>query len=144
MIPRTLKEIAAANDMTLEEYIKHSSKKKAPPANEAERKRKAAERERQAVERKRHMAAISWEAQRRGSSYGKLVTTLSPEGKARIYREYEEYQMAQEAEMDRQARSIGDKTKRTGPQRLVITERRFDASLTNSTENTDLTETFQP
>ena len=41
MTQRTLKEIAAANDMTLEEYIKHSTKKKAPPANEAERKRQA-------------------------------------------------------------------------------------------------------
>ena len=120
--------------MTLEEYMAKNPEKKKEPQTQEDVQRLEAE------ERKHRMAAISWEARRRGTSYGKLVGTLTLLEKEKIYKSFEEYQAAREAEMDAEPRITIEKPKRPGTQ--TITERRFDPSLTNSTENTEVTETL--
>ena len=142
---RQLQETASSLGLTLEEYLASATpeKKKAPPASEADRKRTAEERKRQADERKHHMAALSWAAQERGTTYGKLVGTLSPQEKSAVYKAYEEYQAARESEIDAQVKKTQAAIRRMSrPSAVDLGSRYADQSLTNSTVDKEREDAF--
>ena len=84
------------------------------------------------------IAAISWAAQRQGTTYGRLVGTLGPAEKEQIYAEYEEYQAARERETDARIEATREVVKRLNRTHSVVPPgSRFDPRLTNSVVNTE-------
>ena len=137
----SLHEEAIQAGMTLEAYLswKAAINRKPPssPRHSAE-EGGAAERKRQAEERKKHMAAISWAAQKQNSTYGKLVGTLDASEKEQIYAEYVEYQAAREREIDARVEATREVVKRLDRTHSVVPPgSRFDPRLTNSVVNTE-------
>lgn len=138
----SLHQEAIQAGMTLEEYLfwKSAINRKQPssPQNSLEDRQEAAERKRQAEERKKHMAAISWAAQRQGTTYGRLVGTLGPAEKEQIYADYEEYQTARGRETDARVVATREVVKRLNRTHSVVPPgSRFDPRLTNSVVNTE-------